>query len=151
MIDTKHAFCFRSRSSRRFLSVGLRKYSPDSNCRSTCVPHHTGKHPLFPNYAWRQQTRTFRGSWAGGNGVYIFFCGLMLLMGSRPAAERSAFFVSSRSFLRAVFSDVLRCFRRNLGRKRSQDSFASFGSLANSRLIISSCPTPCSQKPNELA
>jgi hypothetical protein len=34
----------------------------------------------------------------------------------------------------------LRCLRRNLGRKRSQDSFASFGSLASSRLIISSYP-----------
>lgn len=30
----KHAFCFRSCSSRRFFSVGLRKYSPDSSCRS---------------------------------------------------------------------------------------------------------------------
>jgi hypothetical protein len=43
----------------------------------------------------------------------------------------------------------LRCLRRNLGRKRSQDSFASFGSLANSRLIINSCPTGFAQS-NEL-
>jgi hypothetical protein len=72
--------------------------------------------------------------------VYGFFSGLVLLMGSKPAAARSTFLAPSRSFFRAVFSDVLRCLRRNLGRKRSQDSFASFGSLANSRLIISSCP-----------
>jgi hypothetical protein len=45
----------------------------------------------------------------------------------------------------------LRCFRRNLGRKRSHDSFASFGSLASSRLIISSYPNSRSQKPNEFA
>lgn len=36
-INTTNTFCFRSRSSRRSLSVGLRKYSPDSSCRSTCV------------------------------------------------------------------------------------------------------------------
>src|SRR6266702_6151955 len=83
-------------------------------------------------------THTFRGSCAGGKGVYTF-SGLVVLIGSKPAAARSTFFVSSRSFLRAVFSEVLRCLRRNLGRKRSQDSFACFGSLASSRLIISSC------------
>lgn len=71
--------------------------------------------------------------------MYSFFSGFVALMGSSPAAERSAFLASRRSFLRAVFSDVLICLRRNLGRKRSQDSLASFGSLANSRLIISSC------------
>ena len=39
-VDTsqrKHAFSFRSCSSRRFFSVGLRKYSPDSSCRSICT------------------------------------------------------------------------------------------------------------------
>ena len=71
--------------------------------------------------------------------MYDFFSGLIVLMGSKPAAARSTFLASSRSFFRAVFSDVLRCLRRNLGKKRSQDSCASFGSLASSRLIISSC------------
>ena len=51
---------------------------------------------------------------------------------------RASFFDSRASFLRAVFSEVLRCFLRNLGRKRSQDSVASLGSLASSRLIMSS-------------
>jgi hypothetical protein len=69
------------------------------------------------NLQQHETTRTFRGSCAGGNGVYTFFSGLMALMGSRPAAARSAFFASSRSFLRAVFSELLRCLRRNLGKK----------------------------------
>lgn len=77
--------------------------------------------------------------------MYDFFSGLIVLMGSKPAAARSAFLASTRSFFRAVFSDVLRCLRRNFGKKRSQDSVASFGSLASSRLIISSCSYPRSR------
>ena len=43
----RHAFCFRSRSSRRFFSVGLRKYSPDSSCRSICTWWRGVNKPLF--------------------------------------------------------------------------------------------------------
>jgi len=83
---------------------------------------------------------TFRGSCGGGNGVYTFFVGLFVLAPPRsnPAAFRASAFCCCTSFFFVVFSEVLRCRFRNWGRKRSQDSVASLGSLANSRRIMSS-------------
>ena len=99
------------------LSFGFKKYSPLSSCKST-----------------------FLGCCGGGNGVYTFFLlfSFSTFSGSNPAAARASPFAAARSFFFAVFSLVLRWRLRKAGRKRSQDSFASLGSLASSRRIMSS-------------
>lgn len=108
--------------------------------------------PDFP--VWRDYSagqilktlQTFRGCWAGGNGVYTFFLSFSFLISffasiafaTRPATVRASAFACNFSFFLAVFSEVLRWCLRNWGRKRSQDSFVSLGSLASSLLIMSS-------------
>ena len=106
-------FCFRFASSFAAFSCGLKKYSPDSSCKSI-----------------------LRGGCGGGNGVYTFFLGFSSV--SNPAAFLASSFFAWASFFRAVFSEVVRCRFRNVGRNRSHDSFASLGSFASSRLIMSS-------------
>jgi hypothetical protein len=88
-----------------------------------------------------ENMRTFRGCCGGGKGVYTFFFVLGGASTSKPAALRISALAVLRSFFLTVFSEVLRWRLRNLGRNRSHGSFASFGSLASSRRIMSSWST----------
>lgn len=124
-LSTCFAFCFSSfflRSSAAF-SCGFSQYSPDSSCRSN-----------------------LDGCCGGGKGVYVFCFGLdgfgwaeaePEAVSPLPSGVWFALAFASEDVVAGFFDLTLRFL--NLGRNRSHDSFASFGSFANSRLIISSC------------